>query len=86
MDSIEIEAFFGLLLAAGHMKMNKVSTKLLWSNLYDSNIFRATMSHDSFMQIMRFIRFDDKSTRSTRRAQDKLAPTRDIWEQINQNF
>ena len=85
-DAVEIDAFFGLLLTAGHMKMNNVNTKRLWSKLYGPLIFRATMSEKRFKQILRYIRFDDKSTRSVRRAKDKLAAIRDVWEAVNKNL
>lgn len=49
-------------------------------------LFRATMSCDRFKRILRFIRFDDKNTRTARRARDKLAPARDIFELINKNL
>ena len=39
-----------------------------------------------FKQIPRFIHFDDKTTRTFRRAKDKLAPIRDIFEECNKNL
>lgn len=44
------------------------------------------MSRNSFTQLLRFLRFDDKTTRSTRRQKDKLAPIRDLWERVNTNL
>ena len=33
----------------------------------------------SFKALLQYIRFDNKATREESRAQDKLAPIRDIW-------
>src|SRR6218665_107332 len=43
-------------------------------------IFTATMSVNRFVDILRFIRFDNKASREHRRASDKLADIRDNWE------
>lgn len=83
-DIVELRAFFGLLLTAGHLKQNNTNYITLWSKLYGSPIFRATMSLCRFKLLLRFIRFDDKKTRSIRRATDKLAPIRDIFEELNE--
>ncbi|XP_037042530.1 piggyBac transposable element-derived protein 4-like [Bradysia coprophila] len=85
-DVIEMRAFFGLLLTAGHLKQNNTNYITLWSVKYGSPIFRATMSLVRFKLLLRFIRFDDKATRSIRRATDKLAPIRDIFEECNKMF
>jgi len=82
----ELHAFFGLLITAGHMKSNAQNYRLFWDNLYGITIFKATMGVQRFMEILRFIRFDDKDTRSNRRKTDKLAPIRSIWKMVNHNF
>jgi hypothetical protein len=38
------------------------------------------MTLNRFKSIMRYLRFDNKSTRAERVKSDKLAPIRDIWE------
>lgn len=81
-DTLEVRAFFGLLLTAGHLKSNHQSYEVLWDNMYGPPIFRATMGRNRFKSLLRFIRFDDRSTRIFRRSQDKLAPIREIWEQV----
>lgn len=85
-DVIEMRAFFGLLLTAGHLKQNNTNYITLWKRKYGSPIFRATMSLCRFKSLLRFIRFDDKTTRSVRRETDKLAPIRDIFEECNKLF
>lgn len=85
-DVVEMRAFFGLLLAAGHLKSNHQSYEVLWGSMYGPPIFRATMGRNRFKSLLRYIRFDDKLTRTARRSKDKLAPIRDIWEQIVNNL
>ena len=41
-DSIEIKAFIGLLLRAGHLSQDNSSVSLLWDNLYGSPIFNVS--------------------------------------------
>lgn len=82
----ELHAFFGLLIIAGHMKSCNENYRVFWHPFYGSKIFKATMGLTRFEQLLRFIRFDDKSTRSARRKTDKLCPIRTIWEKVTNNF
>lgn len=54
--------------------------------MYGPPIFRATMGLKRFTFLLRFIRFDDKTSRSLRRQKDELAPIRDIFNKINNNL
>lgn len=85
-DKLELYAFFGLLICAGHMKSCNENYRNFWHPFYGSTIFKATMGLTRFEQLLRFIRFDDKLTRSARRKSDKLAPIRNIWEKVTANF
>ena len=82
---VELKAFFGLLLTAGHLKQSNINIRTLWNKIYDQPIFRATIGINRFKQILRFIRFDDKTTRTFCRAKDKLAPIRNIFEECIKN-
>ena len=42
------------------------------------------MTLQRFTLIMKFLRFDNKETRSERKERDKMAPIRDLWEQFIQ--
>lgn len=75
-DSIELQAYIGLLLLAGVFKFNNESTESLWNAEKGRHIFRATMSLQRFEQISKVLRFDRRDTRVQRRAKDKLAPIR----------
>lgn len=81
-DRTEIIAFIGLLIAAGVDRSSKRNYEEFFGVLRGMAIFRATMGLLRFRDIMCFIRFDDKNTRSLRRMRDKLAPIRDIFDRI----
>jgi hypothetical protein len=79
-DEVELCAFMGLLIHAGSQKSSKENLDDLWSAKYGRPIYRATMSLTRFKELMRFCRFDNHVTREARKATDKLAPIRDLWE------
>ncbi|XP_037052002.1 piggyBac transposable element-derived protein 4-like [Bradysia coprophila] len=85
-DKVELHAFFGLLITAGHMKSCNENYRNFWHPFYGSTFFQATMGLTRFEQLLRFIRFDDKNTRSARRKIDKLCPIRDVWEKVTGGF
>lgn len=85
-DVVELQAFFRLLIIAGHMKSCNENYRTFWHPFYGSTIFKATMGLTRFEKLLRFIRFDNKVTRSARRKTDKLCPIRDIWEKVTGNF
>lgn len=49
-------------------------------------IFRAAMSYNRFLLLLRYIRFDDGRIRAFRQQHDKAAPIRDIWNYLNENL
>ena len=53
------------------------ATDSLWDTSTGRNIFRATMSLQTFQMISRVLRFDNREIRAR---SDKLAPIRDVWE------
>ena len=78
-DRMEIGAFLGLLLLVERYKESRQSKHDLWKVDYSlfQRFYAATMSRDHFVDILRYIRFDPL-TREERKADDKLAPLRDI--------
>ena len=80
MDPMDLQAYVGLLILAGVYRSSKEATASLWHAESGRAIFRATMTLKMFHKISRVIRFDDKDTRADRRARDKLAPIRDVWD------
>ncbi|XP_070604145.1 NADH dehydrogenase (ubiquinone) complex I, assembly factor 6 isoform X1 [Erythrolamprus reginae] len=79
LDVTALNAYIGLLLLAGVYKSYGEATKSLWNPETGRHIFRATMSLERFHEISRVLRFDNKTDRSERRAKDKLAPIRTVW-------
>ena len=79
LDAITLEAYIGILLLAGVYRPHGESTKSLWNLETGRPIFSAAVSLKTFCCISRVLRFDDKSDRRARRADDKLAPIRDFW-------
>ncbi|KAG5861343.1 hypothetical protein JTB14_020060 [Gonioctena quinquepunctata] len=61
---------------------------MLWisDKCYSRPILSATMSRDRFVALTQCIRFDDMATRAERRAVDKLAPIRCIFDMFVGNF
>lgn len=85
-DTIEMQAFIGLLLTIGVNKQGGVDFREYWDPLFGNPIFRATMGKNRFALLLRFLRFDDKNTRSLRKSKDKLAPIRELWQSVNLNL
>jgi hypothetical protein len=75
-DEIEMKAFVGLLLLAGVMKDSKTSVGSLWDSFFGRPFFRGTMTHHRFKQLLRFMRFDDKTARLPG---DKFAPIKELF-------
>jgi hypothetical protein len=76
----EFNAYLGLLYLAGVFRSAGEATEELWDPTDGRKIFRAVMSLKRFQQISRIIRFDNKDTRTARRARDRLAPIRDVFD------
>lgn len=85
-DRAELLAFIGLLIIAGVDRSSKRNYEEFFGLLRGMPIFRATMGLKRFKDLLRFMRFDDKGTRSDRRSRDKLAPIRDVFDLINRNL
>lgn len=83
-DVVEMKAFFGLMYIRGANKRHHTYLQELWSDRRGLPEFRATMSRDRYKELLRFLRFDDKSTREERRRSDKFAPIRELFEIFNE--
>src|SRR6218665_1905437 len=76
--SVEMNAFLCLLLLAGTYRAKLEPLRDMWCSEHGRPIFTATMSVNRFVDILRFLRFDNKVSREHRRASDKLAAISDI--------
>ena len=70
-DIVEIHAFLGLLYLRGVLRQNLRSRLSIWHHESSNDIFSATMTEKRFAFLAGLITFDDRSTRETRRLQDK---------------
>ena len=86
-DSIELEAFFGLLFASNLMHLQNYSIDNLFrqQSLFHIPVFAATTSRDRFKQLLNAIRFDNEETRFLR-GTDKLFLIREVTDLLVQNF
>ena len=86
-DPVEIRGFFGVLLISGALRCQMETISEMWTT--DETIRRAVftvaMARNRFAHILQFIRFDDKSTRVQRKANDRLAGIREVWDQFVEN-
>ena len=62
----ELDAFVGIMYARGASGAKGLSVKCLWDSNWGIAFCQKTMARNSFLEIMKFLRFDMKSTRSTR--------------------
>ena len=80
----ELEIFLGICYARGVLSQN-IPLKKLWSNDWGCPLVQKAMTRDRFLDILRYLRFDDKSTRKSRLATDKFALASSLWEPFIEN-
>ena len=78
----EFTAFFGLYILRGVLKGGDEPLFNFRDEEYGRLISRETMSRNKFQSIQRYIRFDDKNSRSLRRQTDKFAEIRELWDSV----
>lgn len=78
-DGTELKALLGILVLTAALKDNHLTSRELFDSTYCGNRYRACMSAERFDFLINCLRFDDKTTRLERRAQDSFAPIREIW-------
>ena len=79
-DVTEMKAFIGCLHQTSALKQNDLSLERLFKPVDGSPLVRAVFGLKRFSSFLNHIRFDDKMTRSFRRARDAFAPIRDLWD------
>ncbi|CAK9810838.1 PiggyBac transposable element-derived protein 4 [Anthophora plagiata] len=87
LDRTELDAFFGLLLLIGRFRESRESKHDLWkeNEALSRRFYAAIMSPDRFVNILRYIRFDESTTREERKSSNKLAPLQEITNIFSQN-
>ncbi|KAJ7993964.1 hypothetical protein DPEC_G00260590 [Dallia pectoralis] len=81
MDAVDLRAYAGLLILAGVYRSRGEAAASLWDAESGRPIFRATMTLKVFYAYSSLLRFDDRETRPARRAIDKLAAVRELWDE-----
>ncbi|XP_035211227.1 uncharacterized protein LOC118185476 [Stegodyphus dumicola] len=77
--------FFALLYARGALGHSKLCANDLWNKNWGPPAFKETMSRNRFREIMRYLRFDVRSTRADRLATNKFAPASETWYKLMEN-
>lgn len=85
LPTAKLYAFIGLLYARGAYENRNVSVSLLWNQKWGPAFFSNTMSRNNFTDIMRYIRFDNRSQRSQRLLNDKFALVSEVWYKFIEN-
>ncbi|XP_030270458.1 piggyBac transposable element-derived protein 4-like [Sparus aurata] len=80
MSRTDLRAYIGLLILAGVYRSRGEAAASLWDAESGRAIFRATMPLKVFHTYSRMLRFDDRESRPERRATDKLAAIREVWD------
>ena len=83
---VEMKAFIGCLVHTGALHQNSSSVDILFSPVDGNPLLRAAFSMKRFGDLLNHIHFDDKDTRSIRRARDIFAPIRDVWDTFLNNL
>jgi hypothetical protein len=81
----EIEIFIGILYARGLLGAKNVPVSDLWEETWGNNVFKKAMPRNRFKEILRYLRFDSKSSRSARLAGNKFALFSEIWDLFTEN-
>ena len=85
LDATKLAAFIALLYARNAYQAKYLDISYLWNKIWRPAIFSKTMSRNDFAEIMRFIRFDNKSERSQRLRTNKFAMVSTVWGQFAEN-
>ena len=81
----ELEAFISIMYIRGVMGKNDMPLSELWNKKWGVAFCKQVMSRDRFKEILRFLRFDKKSTRSQRPQTDKFALFSTVLNQFIEN-
>lgn len=75
----ELDKFFGLIIARGVTGSRTLPLKSMWNSEWGCPLFSKTMARNRFLEILKYLRFDIKSERRQRLAENKFALASDIW-------
>ena len=81
----KLNTFLGLCIIRGVIKGRDKPLYSFWGNSSGRNKYSETMTRNKFQLVLRYIRFDEKATRTQRRGTDKFATIRELWESVIMN-
>ncbi|EFN87813.1 hypothetical protein EAI_00098, partial [Harpegnathos saltator] len=81
----ELDAFLGILYVRDTTESKEVELNVLWSEKWGIPLCKSVMSRNRFREIMRFLRFDLRSTRLQRLKDDKFALMAEVWDRFIAN-
>ena len=81
----ELLAFIALLYVRGAYGGRNIFLESYWNKQWGVSFFSETMARNRFREILRFLRFDMRSTRSIRLQADKFALVSDLWNKFVDN-
>ena len=85
MSLAELDAFVAILYARGALGAKGTSVKDMWDTTWGAAFFRETMPRNRFLEIMKYLRFDLRTTRSVRLQADKFALASEPWNRFIAN-
>ncbi|KAJ3598661.1 hypothetical protein NHX12_002166 [Muraenolepis orangiensis] len=81
----QLKAFVGLVYLRGITGGKSQKLEDFWSAEMGNPVFKETMFRQKFRDIMRYLRFDDKSTRAARLLEDKFAMISETFDRFVKN-
>ena len=81
----QLKAFVGLVYLRGIAGGKSQKLEDFWSAEMGNPVFKETMSRQNFRDIMRYLRFDDKSTRAACLLEDKFAMISETFDRFVKN-
>ncbi|XP_029441015.1 uncharacterized protein LOC115080763 isoform X2 [Rhinatrema bivittatum] len=85
-SSSELRAFIAILYVRGATRAKDLKLETLWSDEWGIPFCKNAMSRNRFNEIMKYLRFSEKSTRSARLGVDKFALFSEVWNRFTRNI
>lgn len=81
----ELDAFLAILYVRGALLQKGQDVHDLWSMEWGTQFYKDAMSRNRFSEILRYLRFDLRESRSRRSVDDKFGLISEIWNAFIQN-
>jgi len=81
----ELDAFVGILYVRGAFRYSSLPFALMWHRKWGIPFVRDTMARDRACEILKYLRFDQRSTRRERVGADKFCLVSELWNKFVDN-